>query len=217
MAQRRLHRLLLRNFFWQSQCRSVCHILLIAPASRILMAPQPLHRILLANLYVTIPMAQRVPSRFWKPLYLQCFSSYTRPSDQTQRPRLVLVKGPCSQPPNTLHPNAKVLATCPLDWRFPMEGRRYNLKPGRTLHGSTWWNASDPECRQKCKTKRVLHTAANNKLTTKAQRMQMKMQKQQSTAHNSKKWYMNYCQIWSKSSKYCGHAEWYDFSPSDTT
>ena len=116
------------------------------------MAPQLLHRVLLTNLYVTIPMAQRVPSSFWKPLYLQCFSSYTRPSDQTQRPRLVLVKGPCSQ--HTLHPNARILATCPLDWRFPMEGRSYNLKPGRTLQQSTsQWNASDPECRQKCKTK----------------------------------------------------------------
>ncbi len=31
------------------------------------------------------------------------------------------------------------------------------------------------------------------------------------------KWYMNYCRMWRKSSKYCGHAEWYDFTPSDTT
>ena len=57
---------------------------------------------------------------------------------------------------------------------------RYNLKPGRTLQQSTsQWNASDPECRQKCKTKSVLHTTANNKLITKAQRMQMKVQNQQ--------------------------------------
>ena len=202
MAKRLLHRLLLAisfdnpngtatvsqtsfgNLFWQSQWHSNCYtdffwqFLLTIPMARRL-----LHRLLLTHQDVTIPMAQRVPSSFWKPLYLQCFSSYTRPSDQTQRPRLVLVKGPCSQPANTLHTNAKVLATCPLDWHFPMEGRRYNLKSGRTLQQSTsQWNASDPERTQKCKTKSVLHTTAipwAHKLVTKAQRMQTKAQKQQ--------------------------------------
>ena len=48
----------------------------------------------------------------------------------------------------------------------------------------------------------------------------MKMQKQQSTAHNSKNdtWTIaEYNKNIYKSSKYCGHAEWYDFPPSDTT
>jgi len=173
------------------------------------MAPQPLHRVLLTHQDVTIPMAQRVPSSFWKPLYLQCFSSYTRPSDQTQRPRLVLVKGPCSQPANTLHPNAKVLATCPLDWHFPMEGRRYNLKSGRTLQQSTsQWNASDAERTQKCKTKSVLHTTAipwAHKLVTKAQRMQTKAQKQQKYCAQQQNMMHELPPDKKKSSKHCGH------------
>ena len=203
LAQRVLHRLLLRNFF-DNPNGTACAIqfLLIAPASRILMAPQPLHRMLLANLYVTIPWHIVCHLALESLCIFNVFLAiYTRPSDQTQRPRLALVKGPCSQLANTLYPNAKVLATCPLDWRFPMEGRRYNLKPGRTLHGSTsQWNASDPECRQKCKTKRALHTAANNKRITKAQRMQMTVPKQQSAAHcpQQQKWYMNSRRIWTK-------------------
>ena len=56
-----------------------------------------------------------------------------------------------------------------------------------------------------------------HKLTTKAQRMQIKVQKQRKYCAQQQKWYMNYCRIWNKTSKYCGHAEWYDFSPSDTT
>ena len=31
------------------------------------------------------------------------------------------------------------------------------------------------------------------------------------------KWYMNYKSICKKSPKYCGHADWYDFPPSDAT
>ena len=228
MAQRLLHRLLLAisfdnpngtatvtqtsfgNLFWQSQWHSMCHIVFVdCPASQFLMAPQPLHRVLLTHQDVTIPMAQRVPSSFWKPLYLQCFSSYTRPSDQTQRPRLVLVKGPCSQPANTLHPNAKVLATCPLDWHFPMEGRRYNLKSGRTLQQSTsQWNASDAERTQKCKTKSVLHTTAMpwaHKLVTKAQRMQTKAQKQQKYCAQQQNMMHELPPDKKKSSKHCGH------------
>ena len=54
------------------------------------------------------------------------------------------------------------------------------------MHGSTsQWNASDPECKQKCKTKSVLHTAANNKLITKAQRNANEVPKQQSAAHGA--------------------------------
>ena len=107
---------------------------------------------------------------------------------------------------------------------------------------------------------KAINILQGHKVNTKKQRMQMKTQKQQSTAHNSKndtwtiaeydkshqniagtqgnyektrnaeenakatkycaqqqKWYMNYCRIGKKSWKHCGHAEWYDFSPSDTT
>ena len=123
-------------------------------------------------------LAQRVPSSFWKPLYLQCFLATVYPP---QRPNTAtesrFSERTCSQPANTLHPNAKVLATCPLDWCFPVEGRRYNLKPGRTLQQSTSkWNASDPKCSQSAKTKKC-------------------------TAHN----YMNCCQNMKTPSKYCGH------------
>ena len=144
--------------------------------------------------------------------------------------------------------------------------------------GNTGWLRRHKECKWKLKSNKVLRTTAKmihellpnmiqvikilqgHKVTTKKQRMQKKMQKQQCTAHNSKndtwtiaeydkshqniagtqgnsektknanesskatkycaqqqKWCMNYCQIGKKSWKHCGHAEWYDFSPSDTT
>ena len=190
--------------FWQSQWHSMCHIYSFC------WLPLHLNSSWHRNHYIEFFWHTRMCDN---PNGTACaikllnasvssmfFSSYTRPSDQTQRPRLVLVKGPCSQPANTLHPNAQVIATCPLDWHFPMEGRRYNLKSGRTLQQSTTqWNASDPERTQKCKTKSVLHTTAipwAHKLVTKAQRMQTKKRKSNKrTAHNSKKWCMNYRRI----------------------
>ena len=210
MAQRLLHRLLLAiffdnpngtatvtqtsfgNFFWQSQWHSNCYTDFFW------------------QFLLTIPMTQTFPNLAFESLCIfNVFSSYTRPSDQTQRPRLVLVKGPCSQPANTLHPNAKVLATCPLDWHFPMEGRRYNLKSGRTLQQSTsQWNASDPERTQKCKTKSVLHTTAipwAHKLVTKAQRMQTKAQKQQTYCAQQQNMMHELPPDKKKSSKHCGH------------
>ena len=44
-----------------------------------------------------------------------------------------------------------------------------------------------------------------HKLMTKAQRMQMKVQKQRKYCAQQQKWYMNYHRIWNKTSKYCGH------------
>ena len=48
------------------------------------MAQRLLHRLLLRNIFLTIPMAQRVPYSFWKPLYLQFFSSYTHTATETR-------------------------------------------------------------------------------------------------------------------------------------
>ena len=92
----------------------------------------------------------------------------------------------------------------------PMESRRYNLKLGRTFQQSTsQWNAGDPERRQKCKTKSVLHTTANYRTQANyaSTTMQMKVQKQQSTAHDRKNdtWSTAGYEKSKKSSKYCGH------------
>ena len=173
------------------------------------MAPQPLHRVLLTHQDVTIPMAQRVPSSSESLCIFNVFLA-TRPSDQTQRPRLVLVKGPCSQPANTLYTQTqKSLQRAPSDWHFPMEGRRYNLKSGRTLQQSTsQWNASDAERTQKCKTKSVLHTTAipwAHKLVTKAQRMQTKAPKQQKYCAQQQNMMHELPPDRTKSSKHCGH------------
>ena len=64
---------------------------------------------------------------------------------------------------------------------------------------------------------KVIKILQGHKVTPKKQRMQMKAQKQQSTAHNSKNDAWTIAEIGKKSWKHCGHAEWYDFSPSDTT
>ena len=48
--------------------------------------------------------------------------------------------------------------------------------------------------------------------------MQMNMPKQQGSAYKNKNDTWNYCRIYDKNyQNTAGHAEWYDFSPSDTT
>ena len=109
------------------------------------------------------------------------FSSYTRPSDQTQRPRLVLVKGPCSQPANTLHPT-----------------RTKNANESNSRNAT--WTIDGYE--------KVIKILWAHRLITKAQRMQMKAQKQQSTAPNSKNNTRTSPAYEQKSSKYCAHTSY---------
>ena len=56
-----------------------------------------------------------------------------------------------------------------------------------------------------------------HKLITKAQSIPTKNPKATKYCAQQQKWCMNYCRIGKKSWKHSGHAEWYDFSPSDTT
>ena len=71
-------------------------------------------------------------------------ASYTCPSGQTQRPRLVSMKR--TMQPTSQHATPKRESPCnvPLVRRCPMERRRYDLKPGRTLQqSSSQQNSSD--------------------------------------------------------------------------
>ena len=101
--------------------------------------------------------------------------------------------------------------------------------------GHTGWLQRHKECKWKLKSNEVLRTTAKmiHELvphTSKSHQniagTQGNYEKTKNANENAKatkycaqqqKWYMNYCRIWWKSSKYCGHAEWYDFPPSDTT
>ena len=163
MAQRQLHRLLLAIFF-DNPNGTACAIYIVFVDCPCISIPHGTATITSSSSDTPgcdNPNGTACAIKLLKASVSSMFSSssYTRPSDQTQRPRLVLVKGPCSQPANTLHPNAQVIATCPLDWHFPMEGRRYNLKSGRTLQQSTTqWNASDPESAHKSAKQKVYCT-----------------------------------------------------------
>ena len=81
-----------------------------------------------------------------------------------------------------------------------------------TAHNSkndTWTSAA-----YKAKVIKILWA---HKLITKAQSIPTKNPKATKYCAQQQNWCMNYCRIGKKSWKHCGHAEWYDFSPSDTT
>ena len=101
--------------------------------------------------------------------------------------------------------------------------------------GHTGWLQRHKECKWKLKSNKVLRTTAKmiqelvphtSKSHQNIAGTQGNYEKTKNANENPKatkycaqqqKWYMNYCRIGKKSWKHCGHAEWYDFSPSDTT
>ena len=64
--------------------------------------------------------------------------------------------------------------------------------------------------------KKAIKIKQGHKLSTKKNQTQTSAKPTKYCAQQQK-WCMNYCRIGKKSWKHCGHAEWYDFSPSDTT